>query len=119
MNETNSEETEVFVGSGNVFADIGLSNPEERQPKAQLSIEIEEAIQRKRLSKKQAAQKLGLSLHDLAELLEGALPQFSINQLVGYLHCLGRDVTLSAFVREAVPKAKKTAQREEPKVAIA
>ena len=99
------EETEVFVGSGNVFADLGLPNPEERHLKAHLSIKIEEAIKDRRLSKKQAALKLGLSPHDLVELLEGALSQYSIDQLIGYLNCLGRDVTLSASVREHVPKA--------------
>ncbi len=36
--EATVEETEVFVGSGNVFADLGLPNPEERQLKAYLII---------------------------------------------------------------------------------
>ncbi len=108
---------EVFIGSGNVFADLGLPNPEERQLKAYLSMEIEEAIKSKRLSKKKAALKLGVTQECLAELLEGALSQFSINQLIGYLHCLGRDVTLSASVRVAVPEAKETIRRKAPKAA--
>jgi len=69
-------------------------------------MKIEEAIKSKRLPKKRAAQKLGLSLHDLAELLEGGLSQFSIDQLVGYLHCLGRDVTLPASVHKGVRTGK-------------
>ena len=51
--------TEYYVSCGNVFADLGLSNPEERQLKAQLSIAIENAIKNKRLTKKQAGEKLG------------------------------------------------------------
>jgi len=98
------KESEVFVGCGNVFADLGLPNPEERQLKAYLIMEIERAIGSKRLTKKQAAQKLGLRQHDLAELLEGALAEYSINQLIQYLNCLGHDVELSATVRERVPK---------------
>ena len=98
------EESEIFIGCGNVFADMGLPNPEERQLKAYLIMEIEQAISSERLTKKQAGQKLGLSQPDLAELLEGALAEYSINQLIQYLNCLGRDVELSATVRQRVPK---------------
>lgn len=112
-----SMETDVFVGSGNVFADLGLPNPEERQLKAYLIMEIEHAINSDGLTKKQAAQKIGVSPPDLSELLEGALSDFSISQLVSYLNCLGRDVTLSASVRERVPEAEQT-QKAEQEVAL-
>ena len=101
-----SEKSDVFVGSGNVFADLGLPNPEECQLKAYLIMEIEQAISSDRLTKRQAAQKLGLTQHNLSELLEGALSEFSLNQLISYLNCLGRDVTLSASVRKRVPEAE-------------
>ena len=52
MRERDVEESEVFIGSGNVFADLGLPNPEELQLKATLSIEIEQAIKKKHLTKK-------------------------------------------------------------------
>ena len=103
---------EYYVGSGNVFADLGLSNPEERRLKAHLSIAIEDAIRSKRLTKKQAAQKLGLDRHNLAELLEGALDAYSIDQLTQYLHSLGRAVELSVSVRESEPDTKKRAPKK-------
>jgi predicted XRE-type DNA-binding protein len=113
-------EMDMFVGSGNVFADLGLPNPEERQLKAYLIMEIAHAIQGDGLTKKQAAQKLALSQHDLSELLDGALSDFSVNQLVSYLNCLGRDVTLSASVRKRVPETQKALpRREEQKAAVA
>lgn len=107
-----TEEIEVFVGSGNVFADLGLSNPEERQLKAQLSIAVEDAIKDKRLTKKQAAEKLGLNQHSLSELLEGGLSEFSVSQLTSYLDCLGYDVQLSATVCKRAPEAKTPRQPE-------
>ena len=107
------EEIEVFVGSGNVFADLGLSNPEERQLKAHLSIAIEDAIKRERLTRKQAAQKMGLTPDDLAKVIEGQLSEFSVGQLITILNCLGREVELSATVRERVPETKKRKQKEE------
>lgn len=106
------EKVRVRVGSGNVFADLGLPNPEERQLKASLIAEIGYAIQGERMTKKQAAQKLGLSQHHLTELLEGALSDFSVTQLVSYLNCLGRDVTLSASVREQVSETQKAMATE-------
>lgn len=111
-------EADMFVGSGNVFADLGLPNPEEKQLKAYLIMEIEHAINGSGLTKKKAAQKLGLSQQSLSELLEGALSDFSISQLVSYLNCLGRDVTLSATVRERAPKAEDHAQKVEPDAAL-
>jgi hypothetical protein len=46
-----SNRIEVEEGSGNVFADIGLPNPEERLAKADLAIRIGEAIRARRLTK--------------------------------------------------------------------
>ena len=103
------EEIEVFVGSGNVFADLGLPNPEERQLKARLIMEIKDAIRRKRLTKKQAAHKLDLTPECLSELLEGALSKYSINELISYLRCLGYDVQLFAEVTERKTEAENTA----------
>ncbi|MDQ2800415.1 MAG: helix-turn-helix domain-containing protein [Armatimonadota bacterium] len=113
------EETEVFVGSGNVFADLGLPNPEERQLKAQLIMEMEDAIRSKRLTKKQAAQKLGLDQSSLSELLEGALSQYSVDQFIQYLHCLGHDVELSAFVSPCAPEPKEQTSKKERDVVAA
>jgi hypothetical protein len=42
--ETMSKKIQVDLSSGNVFADIGLPNPEERLAKAGLAIRIAEAI---------------------------------------------------------------------------
>lgn len=105
---------EYYVGSGNVFADLGLPNPEELQLKATLSIEIEQAIKKKRLTKKQAAVLLGLSKEELAHLLGHGFSDLSLSQLIGYLHCLGRDVELSATVHERAPEVENRPQEKAP-----
>ncbi len=111
--EITSGGIEFYIGSGNVFADLGLPNPEELQLKATLSIEIEQAIKEKRLTKKQAALLLGLSKEELAHLLGHGFSDLPISQLIGYLRCLEREVELSATVRERVPETKKREQKEE------
>lgn len=124
-----NEETEIYVGSGNVFADLGLPNPEERQLKARLIMEIDEAVKRERLTKKQAAEKLGMDQKKLSELLKGALSKHSVDELVQYLRCLGQEVKLSVSVRERQPEGEKrlngarplkeALQREETPTAVA
>ncbi len=114
-----NEETEVFMGSGNVFADMGLPNPEERQLKAHLSIKLEEAIKSKRLTRKRVAQKIGLNLDELKKVMEGDLSGFSVGQLVSYLNCLDRDVTLTAVVQERSATAEKQTRKTAREVVTA
>jgi hypothetical protein len=50
-----SKKIEVEEGSGNIFADIGLPNPEERLAKADLAIRIAETIRARPLTQTRAA----------------------------------------------------------------
>jgi len=117
--DRNSGDIEHYVSSGNVFADLGLPNPEELQLKSTLSIEIEQAIKKKRLTKKQAALLLGLSKEKLSHLLGRGFSDYSLSQLIGYLQCLGNDVELSASVRERLPEVKEIAQKRGRQAAAA
>ena len=113
------DEIEFFVGSGNVFADMGLPDAEELQLKSSLAIEIRLAVAAEHLTRPQAASKLGISREHLAVLLDGPPFEYSVGQLIGYLNCLDRDVTLSASVRERVPGTAARNQKAEPEVALA
>ena len=55
------EDTRVEIGSGNVYADLGFDNPEEMLAKAHLVSEIQKAIQRKKLTQTEAADRLKLT----------------------------------------------------------
>ena len=105
------EESEFFIGSGNVFADLGLPDAEELQLKSHLGIEIRLAIQAKRLSRLRAAQKMGMSKEELISLLDGSIFDFSISQLVRFLNSLDREVKLSTSARER-PAVKKPTRRQ-------
>ena len=43
---------EIVRGSGNVFADLGLPDPEERQTKLRLAMEVNEIIKARRLKQR-------------------------------------------------------------------
>lgn len=113
------DEIEVYIGSGNVFADLGLPDAEELQLKSHLRIEIQLAIKAKRLSRQQAAQKMGLSKEELVNLLEETPFEISLSQLVRHLNSLDREVLLSASVRESVPKVSKRDSEKAREVAVA
>lgn len=90
-----SKRIEVEEGSGNVFADIGLPNPEERLAKAGLAIRISEAIHSRRLTQTQAARVLKIDQPKISRLLRGQLSGFSTERLMHFLTLLGRDVEIT------------------------
>lgn len=97
------EKSKCYMGSGNVFADLGLPDAEELQLKSYLGTELRTAIKAKHLSRRRAAQKMGMSKEELIQLLEGSIFNFSVSQLLRFLNFLDRDVELSATVRARSP----------------
>jgi predicted XRE-type DNA-binding protein len=90
-----SKKIQVEEGSGNVFADIGLPNPEERLAKADLAIRISEAIRARRLTQTRAAHILRIDQPKISRLLRGQLSGFSTERLMNFLTLLGRDVEIT------------------------
>jgi predicted XRE-type DNA-binding protein len=86
----------VEESSGNIFADIGLSKPEERLAKAALAIRISEAIRARRLSQSHVARLFGTDQPSISRLLRGQLSGFSTEHLMCFLTILGRDAEITA-----------------------
>src|ERR1700758_2372295 len=86
---------DVEEGSGNLFADIGLPNPEERLAKADLAIRIAETIRARRLTQTRAARILKIDQPKISRLLRGQLSGFSTERLMHFLTLLGRDVEIT------------------------
>lgn len=82
-------------GSGNVFADLGLPNPEERLLKAHLMHAIGSEIRRCGLTQEQAAQRVGLAQPDLSRIMNGHGSGFSLDRLISVLRRLGCDVEIA------------------------
>ena len=94
----------VTRGSGNVFADIGLPNPEEHLAKAQLVSMIDDVIRERKLTQLQAASLMGIDQPKVSHLLRGRFEGFSTQRLIDFLNALGRDVDI--VVRPA-PRSRK------------
>jgi predicted XRE-type DNA-binding protein len=85
---------EIEMSSGNVFADIGLPNREERLAKAELALRIAAAIRARRLTQKNAARVLRIDQPKISRLLRGQLSGFSTERILHFLTRLGRDVEI-------------------------
>jgi len=85
---------QVRKGSGNVFADIDLPNPEERLAKAALAIRIASALRSRKLTQSRAAGILKIDQPKVSRLLRGQLSGFSAERLMHFLTLLGRDVEI-------------------------
>lgn len=80
--------------SGNVFADLGIENPEEALAKAELARQIGKLIKKKKLTQKQAAEILGIDQPKISALIRGRLRSFSLERLIRFLNELGQDVSI-------------------------
>ena len=82
------------IGSGNVFQDIGVPNPEEHLVKAQLVFRIDGIIKKRRLKQVEAADLLGIRQPDVSKMLRGEFRQFSVERLMRFLVALNQDVEI-------------------------
>jgi predicted XRE-type DNA-binding protein len=80
--------------SGNVFADLGIENPEEALAKSELARQIGKLIKKKKLTQKQAAEILGIDQPKISALIRGRLRSFSLERLIRFLNELGQDVSI-------------------------
>ena len=103
------EEIEVTPSCGNVFADLGLPDPELLLAKAKLSIKIERLIKERRLTQKQAAKLMGLTQSNVSDLLRGRLDSFTLDHLFRYLDALGQEVEIIVRPKRAAAGAVSSA----------
>lgn len=83
-----------FIGSGNVFADLELPNPEERLAKAELALQINRLIKQKKLTQVEAAKLLDIDQPKISALSQGKLSGFSLERLFKFLNLLGQEVLI-------------------------
>jgi predicted XRE-type DNA-binding protein len=84
----------VVASSGNIFADLGRPNAEEKQTKVQLAVAINQLIQRQQLSQAVAARRLNVNQPKVSALLNYQLQGFSVERLMKFLTALDRDVEI-------------------------
>lgn len=102
-------EAHFEISSGNIFADLGLPNPEERLLKANLAIHISQLIEAKKLTQVQAAQLAGVGQPHLSNIIRGRLSGYSVEKLLSIINHLGRRVEVRIGARDVKPERAITA----------
>jgi predicted XRE-type DNA-binding protein len=85
----------VEQSSGNVFADIGIANPEQALAKAEIARQVNRIIKERRLSQSQAADILGIDQPRVSALSTGRLSVFSLDKMMQFASLLGNEVAIS------------------------
>ena len=96
--------TSVVPSSGNVFADLGLPDAEEKQTKVRLAVAINQIIEGMGLSQTAAAERLHLNQPKISALANYRLNGFSVERLIHFLNALGHDVEI--VIRK--PRSRRT-----------
>ena len=82
------------VGSGNVYADLGLPDAEEMQAKADLAHLILNIVEDREWKQKRAASEIGIAESEMSDIMNGKLRRFSRERLEHYLTTLGMEIRI-------------------------
>jgi predicted XRE-type DNA-binding protein len=85
---------EAHESSGNVFADLGLPDSEERLLKAGIVAELHRLIKERELTQVKAAKLVGISQPDLSHLLRGDFDDYSAERLMKMLTAFEQDIEI-------------------------
>jgi predicted XRE-type DNA-binding protein len=99
--------TQVSPSSGNVFADLGLSNADEKQTKVRLAVAINRILSGQNLSQADAADRLRINQPKVSALTNYRLAGFSVERLMNFLTALDRDVEITIRPK---PRSRKEAR---------
>lgn len=85
----------VSEGSGNVFADLGLPNPEQELLKAQLTLQVHTILAASGMKQADIAKILGISQPQVSLLMRNRAGNFSVGRLIEFLTALRQDVEIT------------------------
>ena len=94
-----AESMDVVRGTGNVFRDLGSKNPDADQFKAILAAEIIKALDRERLTVRQANTRTRIAAADFSRIRNADLDRFTVDRLMAILNRLGSRIEVKVRVR--------------------
>jgi predicted XRE-type DNA-binding protein len=100
-----ARKVKVDVGSGNIFADLGLPDAETHFLKAQIVSEIYRLTNERKLTQAQAGKLMGVSQPEVSRMFKGNFREYSIERLMGFLTSFDRDVEIIVKPHKRTGKA--------------
>jgi predicted XRE-type DNA-binding protein len=105
LGSTMSDDFELVRGSGNVFRDFDMPNPDLEQLRAILAAQIIKALDRKRLTVRKAAELTGIAAADFSRIRNANIGRFTVDRLMTVLGRLDQRVDVNVKVRPNVKRA--------------
>jgi predicted XRE-type DNA-binding protein len=90
-----SRVSRVTEGSGNVFAELGLPNPEQELLKARLTLQIYAILKDSGMTQVEIAKILGVQQPQVSLLMRNRAGNFSVGRLMEFLTALRQDVEIT------------------------
>lgn len=90
-----SRVSRVTESSGNIFADLGLPNPEQELLKAQLTLQIYSILKDSGMTQVKIAKILGVQQPQVSLLMRNRAGNFSVGRLMEFLTALRQDVQIT------------------------
>jgi predicted XRE-type DNA-binding protein len=100
VRESLPNENRIELGSGNVFADLGFRNAEDRLLKAKLTTQIAQLIEKNGWTPAQTAERTSLDQPKVPLLLCGKLSGFSADRLFAVLNRLAHSVEVCLSAKD-------------------
>lgn len=94
MSMKRRKSTNVEVGSGNVFADLGLKDADQLMARSQIGFHVFKILEQKKLKQREIARILGIAQSDVSHLMNGHFSRFTTDKLLDFLRRLDRKVTI-------------------------
>jgi predicted XRE-type DNA-binding protein len=88
------KDPEYEIGSGNVFADLGLDDADELLTRAQLGHAVRLILKGRNLKQREIADLLGIDQAEVSRLMNGQYHLFAEGRLFAFLKALEQKVTI-------------------------
>ena len=89
-----ARKVKVEVGSGNIFADLGLPDADTHFLKAQIVSEIYRIANERKLTQAVAGKLMGITQPEVSRMFKGNFREYSVDRLMGFLTGFDRDVEI-------------------------
>jgi len=95
------ESPTYFVGSGNIYDDLGFEDPEMELTRDRLARRLGEEIRARNLTEQAAGALLGTDEATMTAILDGDLTDVSVPSLIMFLRRIGQDVKITVVPTSA------------------
>jgi predicted XRE-type DNA-binding protein len=85
---------EFEKGSGNIYADLGLTDADELYARSQLGFGVFEILKERKLKQREIAELLGIPQPEVSRLMNGQFSRFTTDKLLDFLKRLDQKVTI-------------------------